>query len=55
MINDLDNASECWEYLETTLDNCCDLSETDINDYMWFDAWDDLMDAGLVSSEDEDE
>ena len=51
-IDELENAAECWAYLDEMLDEfwVCrqHMSQTEVNDFVWFDAWDVLGDAGLL-------
>lgn len=58
LINEQPNASEIWAYLENYLNDCGELSEglseTNVNDFLWFDAEDFIKEAGLIKN-DEDE
>ena len=49
------NAKEIWEWLESYLSDCGELSSTQVNDFFWFDAWDLLTDEGLVKDDEDDD
>lgn len=56
-IDELDNADECWEYLQEIIEedaqNALYYNETQINDFVWFEAWD-LLEAAEYINEDEE-
>lgn len=54
-INEQDNSSDCWSYLEDIVNEMQNLGDTTINDFVWFDAWDMLEEAGLIHEDDEDD
>lgn len=54
-INALDCADDCWDYLDGYLDmddGSSALTETQINDFIWFEAWDILVSEGMADPED---
>lgn len=54
MINEFDNADECWDVLEETVKNWGELpTKTEINDFIWFDALDWLRETELIPDEED--
>ena len=49
-ISNLDNADECWNFLEGMLED--NPTETQINDFVWFDALSLLEEYGYIPAED---
>lgn len=53
VLNELCLHQKAYEYIETYLEDCGDelLTDTNINDFLWFDALDFLEENGLYNSE----
>lgn len=52
-INRNEEAQACWEYLEEYLGYSGESwTETDVNDFVWFEAYDLLVEAGYFENED---
>ena len=49
-----EEAQSCWEYLEEIINSeGRTWTATDVNDFIWFDAYDELVEAGYFENEDQ--
>ena len=53
-INHNEEAQACWEYLEEVINSeGRTWTAREINDFIWFDAYDELVEAGYFENEDQ--